>query len=526
MRGATLRDLTWFDFYCLMRSQMGLKEAVKFLDEGNDAVQGALQDVIASADSKRLQGKTAGNAVSGAIMAAGDAVAEASTLASWIVKGVGLLVKGLVALFTVECDKYNCPKPRSYHRRALVGASPPPGATLHTKKGYIYWVGQHGSFHRFLHDGTEELGFGATGEDTDLGHVIGVNGFTWSSQKSRRTKRRVQKLWKFHKAKNYSPDIPDGNLGFKTWSKVKWDKDPYKKGTYAARARRVYYVLRWIEKALPCRSLKCGDDALRGTTAEKGVKEGGKSFGAEISGQRVRGGRWYASVVQMQRDLWNGLNATSERKAVALLEKFSKDAAKEYRKVRRGEPKRTWPYPWWSYQRHLSFYKLRDALKELAPILAKGNAAQKKIANQASSSGRAAREAAKKTGRVRAVNTSGLSVVRPLDKEGRARRPITGRTGRRDRTNFTAAQRRRRAEQKIRRARQRAQGRGRPRQQRRRQPQRQTRRQQPRQTQQQPPAPTQPPPAEQQPQAEPASSSKLPWLAAGGAALYFFTKKK
>ena len=425
----------------MVRSQFGLTEAITFLDDGNDAVQEAIQDVIASADSNRLKGQQVGNAVSAAIMSAGQATGEVSKLAGVVVQGVGLLVRGLVALFTVECDKYQCARPVSYHRRALVGANPPPAATLHTRDGRSYWAGQHGSLHRFLHDGTEEGGFGPSGEDTDLGRVIGVGGFTKSSQKSKRTKRRVSDIWKYHHRQKYKPDIEDGNLSRSVWYGAKLDQNPYPSGSYADRARRVYYVLRWLEKALPCRTLKCVDDALRGTTAETGITEEGKKFGAEISGQRIRGGRFYASVVQMQRDLNSGLATMSKDDAVRFLSERSAEAAAEYRKVRGKAPNRSWPFPWWTWASKLSFYKTRDALRNLAPILAAGSIRQRQIATTPAVSGRAAREAAR-IAPVR-LNIRGVSVVRPQEQQGGRRRRRGGRGGQRQRPQEQQGGRRR-----------------------------------------------------------------------------------
>lgn len=391
MRRSTVRTFTWLDFYCLARSQFGLADAVRFLEDGNEAVEAAIQDAVQSADKSRLQGEAIGNLVVGAIEAAGAAL-ESVPLAGAIIEACALLVRGIVAIFTVECDKYELVNPVSYYRRALVGVDPPPGATIHPDEGKSYWTSCHGAFQRWCHDGTWENGFGPVGETTDLGRVVGVNPRPKSSVDDRK-RTRVKDMWRTQLRQPYTPKLAEGDLTERTWYRYKWDDFPYTEGTLAFRAGRAYHVMRWFQDALPGKFLRCGDDALRNTTAAAGVTEDGRTYAKEVSGQRVRGGRFYASVCQMHRDLQVALDALPGEQAFEILGKHSRAAVEPYKAVRlrRGPRRPVWP--WWAFVREMTFEAVRDTLIELGPILAAGNEAQRRIGTEPSPMGAAARAA-------------------------------------------------------------------------------------------------------------------------------------
>jgi hypothetical protein len=361
MKAATNRALTWMDNYSLLR-EFGVTKyaAQQWMDAGSDEIQGAMAEMQAAADSSRLEAKQIGRAVGDSVMGVGAAIFAAvggtgvGAIVGAVVAVVGAIISGLVELFTVECDEWECPSPRSFHRRGIVGVNI--GGvyegfhTINDGRRCMYFH-RRCTLYEYFHDGLLNDGIAKDPNDANTqGRVVGCNG-----SRVGKYSKEMRRWWKRHSSN--PQDVPYGS------DRAPWDDAPT---TRAARGWRVSEILEWLRDKMPCRILSCMEEVLK--NSKKGHLDN-----SDFDARRRRGSRWYASLVWMMQDVWEiGQAIGSQKFEEVLRSQGQRSAADEVARMRTQRPvyeKKDLPWEFWPVMRHCSWEGMRKTLIAMKPLI-------------------------------------------------------------------------------------------------------------------------------------------------------------
>jgi len=360
LRPETIERATWLDFYSLYRlAGFTPYGAVENLVKGGDFIQGSQQELAAAATMSTAEGRAIADNVANGMIAASPLVAAipvAGTIIGAVLAGVGALMKGVLALFTFECDEHGCLSPESYYRRAIGGSNPPYGAVNRTKDGHCYFMGYKCALIRYLHDGMVKDGIDISNPESpdSQGRILGVSGIFGGSSAG------ANEVWR--KNPQAAPSgIAAGN------KREPWKSSP---SSWYGRSWRVNKILLWLQDTADCRTLKCLHEMITNTQGAMGE--------SAFAQQRRRGSRWYASIYMMQQDLWAiGKKVGKERFAQLLRNAGMTSTASRVLKYDeqwlRKAPTKDKPFPWWAALRKLELRNLIKMMKvmqkEMRPIL-------------------------------------------------------------------------------------------------------------------------------------------------------------
>lgn len=331
MRAETLRLLTILDLYGPTR-RLGLEppEALAALFEDASMLGTQAAALEASIKQGPEKARAVADGVAGGMGTAGAIIAAIPSpgitqLVGGIVAVAGALVSAFTRLLTWECDKYECPKPVSYHRRGLVGLNMPPGAIKYDDGGCFYAGNRKCALIKYVHDGYVADAPKSDDPDLSQGRVQGVTARTWGQSGSRYL------YWRRHSS---TPSLPD----------AEWKK----------RSDRVTDVLVYLQEHVPCRYLKCLQEVMLSTD--------------NFEERRRRGSRWFSSIVQLMYDFQKLVRAIGYSQAIAQLTKYGRTnearALKEYVEGKRKDGANP-PVPLWSVWKDQDWFNLEGAFREL-----------------------------------------------------------------------------------------------------------------------------------------------------------------
>jgi hypothetical protein len=359
MKESTNRTLVWLDFYGWVREAGFTKfGAQEFMDGGSDYIQGAMAEMTAAESTDRLEARTIGRQVGDGVAAVGGVIIAAvggtgvGAIVGAVVLAVGVVISGLTELFTVDCDEWDCPSPKSYHKRTLVGINTPdPGWPVGI---YVNDDGSCTYFHRrcamvrYMHDGVVINGIDVAHPQTPdgQGRIRGVNGLASGGSS------KLNEHWR--KRSETKPSIPKGD------SRRPWETP----NTWYGRAWRVGTILGWMQNNIKCRQLSCMQEVLLGTKGTMGE--------SAFRTKRRRGSRWYASLVHMMTDVWDvGQSIGPTRFAEVLRSKGCGRAADEMLAManQKAYQPNELPFPFWPVLKHCSFDQLRVVLIAMKPMI-------------------------------------------------------------------------------------------------------------------------------------------------------------
>jgi hypothetical protein len=366
MKDSTTRAVTWLDNYSIIREFGASKYAAQqWMDASSDSIQGALvqasrEEMAAASDEARLRDKAIGRTVGDTVMAIGASVFTAvgatgvGAIVGAVIAAVGGIISGLTELFTVECDEWDCPWPKSFHRRGIVGVDigrVDEGFHLLDDDKRCMYFHRRCTLYGYFHDGQMIDGISKDPDNPNVtGRVVGCNG-----SRVGKYSRPIRDAWMRHSSN--PQDVPKGSIG------SPWNDPPT---TRAHRGWKVSWVLYWLRDKMPCRILSCMEEILKNT--QRGDKDASK-----FDAQRRRGGRWYASIVWMMNDVWEiGQSIGSERFEQVLRSQGQDNAADVVKRIRTEqlvfEPEDL-PFPFWPVMRHCSWEGLRKTLIAMKPMI-------------------------------------------------------------------------------------------------------------------------------------------------------------
>lgn len=349
MRADTIRALMWWDWYGFLRQEgftplkacLFLNSSAEQLSDPYLAGMKELTDRYASdsltAAQKDQAAATTGvgiaTTVLGTAAAACQLIPGPGTIVGAVLGAVAAVMSALTQIFNVDCDRYDMTGSRSYHRRGVVGISPPPGAIAYDSTsscGCVY-VHRRCGFIQMIHDGAVMAGFGASGSPDKMGRTIGVSSY--------RHGERGQKCYiRGRDDRGKTPDIVAGAARDRAY----WTLPA---STWWFRSWRVHAFLQWCQDKLSDKHLACMEKAL--LSAPQTASESSK-----FQEGRRRGSRWYASFVAMGQDLFE-LRARAGNPI-----------------PRAAAPSKGAPWYWWNavkdVRRYKGFNDLREALTEAA----------------------------------------------------------------------------------------------------------------------------------------------------------------
>jgi hypothetical protein len=366
MKDATTRAVTWLDNYSIIREFGASKYAAQqWMDSSSDSVQGAIlaasaQEMQAASDEQRLADKQIGRAVGDTIMGVGAAIFAAvgatgiGAIVGAVVAVVGGIISGLTELFTVECDEWDCPPPISFHRRGIVGINIGgvyEGFNLLDNNRRCMYFHRRCTLYQYFHDGQMVDGISKDALNPNAyGRVVGCNG-----SRVGKYSKPMRDYWMRHSSNPQG--VPKGNLG------SPWDDPPT---TRAHRGWQVSWVLYWLRDNFQCRILSCMEEILKNTHK-------GQHDASDFDAQRRRGGRWYASIVWMMKDVWEiGQAVGSEKFEQVLRAQGEARAADEVKRIRTEHPvyqAEDLPFPFWPVMQHCSWNGLRKTLVAMKPMI-------------------------------------------------------------------------------------------------------------------------------------------------------------
>ena len=371
----TTQTLAWLDFYGVLReSGANAFNTQKFLDQGGDALAGAIATMSASAgadDAERVQqAETAGEVIMG-LGTAALVIPVVGEILGAILIACGAIITFLAKYFVIECDKYHCEgydqktetQRNIYksHQRTLVGVFIPDSWELHAESdcscNHNY---HHCSFIRYMHDGLVidgiEYATATEGSKTKVGRVRGANGIASGGNAG------CVEFWRNHAASKplnaSGADIPKGSHTSA--------EDAYKndRNDYYYRAWKVRHILSWMQKNVLCRTMECMEKVLLNTSKTPDD--------SEFNQKRRRGSRWYLSIVLMMKDVWQYGQRIGWAKVEEILKKVgaSAEALDALKKMKRGDAseQKDIPWEWWPLTSKLTFNQLRAALIEMKPL--------------------------------------------------------------------------------------------------------------------------------------------------------------
>jgi hypothetical protein len=359
MRDSTNRTLMWLDFYGWVR-EAGFNKygAQEFMDGGSDYIQGAMAEMQAAESEGRLAARGIGRTIGDGVAAVGAGIIAAvggtgvGAIVGAVVAAVGLVISGLTELFTVECDQWDCPSPKSYHKRTLVGVNTPdpgwPVGIYVNNDGSCTYFHRRCAMVRYMHDGMIIQGIDVEKPDTPggQGRIRGVNGL------ARGGSSKLNEHWR--KKESTKPDIPKGD------KRRPWETP----NTWYGRAWRVGAILSWLEKKMPCQRLACMQEVLLGTKGQMGENA--------FKTKRRRGSRWYSSLVHMMTDVWEvGQAIGPQRFAEVLRSEGCPEAATELQAMKDGKvyQPNEMPFPFWPVLKNCSFDDIRKTLIKMKPMI-------------------------------------------------------------------------------------------------------------------------------------------------------------
>jgi hypothetical protein len=359
MKDSTNRTLMWLDFYGWVReagfSKYGAQE---FMDGGSDYITGAMAEMTAAESEGRLAARSIGRTVGDGVAAVGAGIIAVvggtgiGAIVGAVVAAVGLVISGLTELFTVDCDEWDCPSPKSYHRRTLVGINTPdPGWPVGI---YVNDDGSCTYFHRrcamvrYMHDGMLIKGIAVRKPETPdgQGRIRGVNGLASGGSS------KLNEHWRKREATK--PNIRKGD------QRRPWETPE----TWYGRAWRVGTILNWMQSKIACRQLSCMQEVLLGTKGTMGE--------SAFNTKRRRGSRWYSSLVHMMTDVWEvGQAIGPTRFAEVLRSEGCNTAGTEMLAManRKEYQPNELPFPYWPVLKHCSFDQLRRTLVKMKPMI-------------------------------------------------------------------------------------------------------------------------------------------------------------
>jgi hypothetical protein len=392
----TRKTMTWLDCYGLYR-EAGVNQFMtqELVDGDSEFVLVAQQDMEAGADAARASQVATTEYVGDALMAIGLAVVGVTGASGWgaivgaVIAAVGAIVKWLVTLFFVECDKYHCggykrnttTRRKTYraHVRSLVGVYVPDSWEYRSEKNcYCNHKSHHCRFVQYMHDGLIIRGQDwdhVEGAPSESGEVRGANALVTGGGS-----KNCHEHWRKHdKARPLNEsggEIPVGKEKKKPWECAE--------NSYYYRAWKVRSILKWItgpsdgyhkgdrSENILCRTMECMEETL-----EKTSSAGNDSA---FNQKRRRGSRWYASIVWMQRDIWElGQHLVSSGKTPAegwtrLGSYFQESGCSEkaldtIREMAAGKvytPEEL-PFPWTPLFAHIDFWQMRKILIAMKP---------------------------------------------------------------------------------------------------------------------------------------------------------------
>lgn len=316
----TRKTMTWLDCYGLYReagvNQFKTQEA---LDGNSEFVLTAQEDMEAGVDAAAAENAAATKYAGDVLMAIGGVVlAAASETVAGAVIGALLLAVGAILsffadMFQIECDKYHCggydrntnTRRKIYraHVRSLVGVYIPDSAEYSpTESCYCDHKLHHCRIVQYMHDGLVMRGQNwdhVEGAPSESGEVRGANALVTSGGS-----KNCHEYWRNRDdSKPLDKNGGDLEIGNK--------EEPWKgsENSYYYRAWKVRSILKWItgptdgfrkggerDENILCRSLECMEEVLEETSSASGD--------SRFNQRRRRGSRWYASIVWMQRDIW------------------------------------------------------------------------------------------------------------------------------------------------------------------------------------------------------------------------------
>jgi hypothetical protein len=359
MKESTNRTLMWLDFYGWVREAGFTKYgAQEFMDGGSDYLTGAMAEMTAAESESRLASRAIGRQVGDGIAAVGAGIIAVvggtgvGAIVGAVVAAVGLVISGLTELFTVDCDEWDCPSPKSYHRRTLVGINTPdPGWPVGI---YVNDDGSCTYFHRrcamvrYMHDGMLIQGIDVAKPETPggQGRVRGVNGMASGGSS------KLNEHWR--KRSDTKPNISKGD------KRRPWETPD----TWYGRAWRVGTMLGWLQNRMPCRRLSCMQEVLLGTKATMGE--------SAFQTKRRRGSRWYSSLVHMMTDVWEVGQAIGPSRFSEVLRSEGCGAAADEMTAMANQKvyqPNELPFPFWPVLKHCGFDQLHGVLLKMKPMI-------------------------------------------------------------------------------------------------------------------------------------------------------------
>lgn len=349
------------DNYSIIR-EFGMSKyaAQQWMDAGADTIQGSMAEMQAAADAQRLEDRTIGTAVGEGVMAAGAIILAATGesivggIVGAVVVVVGAIITGLTYLFTVECDEWDCPSPKTFHRRGIVGVDIGgvyEGFHVLDDGRKCMYVHRRCTLYQYFHDGLIIDGISKDENSADAqGRVVGCNG-----SRVGKYSEPLRKYWRKHPSN--PQNIPYGHDG------RAWEDPP---NTWSARGWRVSSMLEWLRDKMPCRILSCMEEILKNTKK-------GKYDLSDFDAQRRRGSRWYGSLVWMMQDVWEIGQAIGTQKFEEVLRAQGQTrAADEVNRIRTERPiypPNDLPWDFWPVMRHCDWEGLRRTLIAMKPLI-------------------------------------------------------------------------------------------------------------------------------------------------------------
>jgi hypothetical protein len=392
----TRKTMTWLDCYGLYReagvNQFKTQEA---LDDNSEFVLTTQQDMEAGADASRAESVAATEYVGEVLIAIGVIVlgAASETVAGAVIGAllvaVGAILSFFADMFHVECDKYHCggydrntkTRRKTYraHVRTLVGVYVPDSREYDSTDSCAC---SHKSHHcrlvQYLHDGLIMRGQNWDQVEevpSESGEVRGANALVTSGGS-----KNCHEYWR--KRDDAKPldkngnDIPIGGGSNEPWKNAE--------DSYYYRAWKVRSILKWItgvsdgyykgdrSENILCRTMECMEETLEETSSA----DGDSSFNQK----RRRGSRWYASLVWMQRDIWEmgQFMVSNERTPEEGWTKFGNilqqagchrktlDVINDMAFGKVYTPEEL-PFPWTPLFERISFWQMREILILLKP---------------------------------------------------------------------------------------------------------------------------------------------------------------
>jgi hypothetical protein len=357
-RKTTTRTLLWLDWYGNLR-EAGMNEfaVLEYIDSSSDILQGSAEALAAAESAGRESARAIGSSITEGMVGVGISILKAAgvtgaaapwvALAGGIITALGGVARGLVELFTIECDKFDCAWPKTYVSRSIVGVNPP-GHVRADDSGKCYYGRRHCTLYMYMHDGMNIEGISKNVASPDsLGRVRGVNGI-----RRGKNDNNINNYWKV-KVNSTPRNLPTGNKN------NPWETPD----SWWGRAWRVGKVLDWVEDRLPCRFLKCMEQALIGTPR--------LPDDSIFNQKRRRGSRFYSSIVTMQKDVWEGGQHIGSRRFEQILRDVgASSSARMVKKIREGKvfDASEVPFPWWPVLKTCNFEQLRNALIKMKPL--------------------------------------------------------------------------------------------------------------------------------------------------------------